>query len=151
MVGSQNVPFWEISKDDNFASLAAFILFPVVSGSLIGVYSSKDVKKWFPTIKKPSWQASKLAFRPGLDRPICSDGASRLGCARAISFALIEIIWLWIAIVLTIISFDKVEPLAAALLLPYLAWVSFATFLNYIIVQLNPQGSKTGGQLEKYD
>jgi TspO/MBR family len=46
---------------------------------------------------------------------------------------------MWIAIVLTIYSFSKVEPLAAALLLPYLAWVSFATVLNYTIVSLNPQ------------
>lgn len=40
---------------------------------------------------------------------------------------------------LTIWSFHKVEPLAALLLLPYLAWVIFATFLNSTLINLNPQ------------
>ncbi|OVE84137.1 TspO/MBR family protein [Natronolimnobius baerhuensis] len=40
---------------------------------------------------------------------------------------------LWIAIVATIVAFDRVSRLAAALLLPYLAWVSFATILTYTI------------------
>jgi len=44
---------------------------------------------------------------------------------------------LWIAIVATIAEFSKARRLAAALLLPYLAWVSFATLLNEQIWQLN--------------
>lgn len=52
-------------------------------------------------------------------------------------FAFIDIILLWIAIFLTIRSFWQVSKPAAYLLLPYLAWVSFAAILNLSIVVLN--------------
>jgi tryptophan-rich sensory protein len=51
--------------------------------------------------------------------------------------AFIEIIILWIAIVATIIVFKKISKPAAWLLAPYLAWVSFASVLNYAIWTLN--------------
>jgi tryptophan-rich sensory protein len=41
-------------------------------------------------------------------------------------------------IVLTIYRFAKVSRPAAYLLVPYLLWVSYATLLNYSIVNLNP-------------
>lgn len=44
---------------------------------------------------------------------------------------------LWILIVVNIFAFAKISRLAAALLLPYLAWVSFASYLNYGIWLLN--------------
>lgn len=47
----------------------------------------------------------------------------------ALSFA--EIVVLWISILATLISFWRLRPLAGALLIPYLAWVSFATVLAY--------------------
>lgn len=40
---------------------------------------------------------------------------------------------LWLAIVGTIAAFDRVSRPAAALLVPYLGWVSFAFVLNYAI------------------
>ena len=52
-------------------------------------------------------------------------------------FALVDIVALWIAIVLTIKNFYKINKLAGQLLIPYLAWVSFATVLNLMIVLLN--------------
>ncbi|MCH8501176.1 MAG: tryptophan-rich sensory protein [Aliidiomarina sp.] len=54
----------------------------------------------------------------------------------AVSF--IEIVFLWLAIVLTIIQFWRLNRVAAVLLVPYLAWVSFAAVLNFSIWQLNP-------------
>lgn len=54
------------------------------------------------------------------------------------TLALVDIIALWIAIVLTIKAFSKINKLAGNLLYPYLAWVSFATVLNLAIVFLNP-------------
>lgn len=45
--------------------------------------------------------------------------------------ALIEIVILWGAILATILFFAKVSKRAAWLLVPYLAWVSFATYLTF--------------------
>jgi len=52
--------------------------------------------------------------------------------------AFFEIIVLWIAVVSTIFLFYPVHAGAALLLLPYLAWVSFAAVLNGSIWQRNP-------------
>lgn len=51
--------------------------------------------------------------------------------------ALVEIIILWFLILLTIIQAWKKSAWAAYLLLPYIAWVSFAILLNAAIVVLN--------------
>jgi tryptophan-rich sensory protein len=52
-------------------------------------------------------------------------------------WAFYEIIILWIAILLTIIKFWPLSRVAGILLIPYLAWVSFASILNFTIWQLN--------------
>ncbi len=54
-------------------------------------------------------------------------------------WAFVEVIVLWILIVATLVSFWRVRPLAGALLIPYLLWVSFAAVLNFSLWQLNPQ------------
>src|SRR4051812_3572574 len=54
-----------------------------------------------------------------------------------IGLALFDIILLWVFILLTIVFFAKHHKTAAALLIPYLAWVSFATILNAAIYQVN--------------
>lgn len=51
--------------------------------------------------------------------------------------AFIEILFLWLAIAVTIGMFAKISKPAALLLLPYIAWVSFAAYLNYMIWVLN--------------
>ena len=49
-----------------------------------------------------------------------------------------EIIVLWILILCTLTSFWRVRPLAGMLLLPYLAWVTFAAALAFKTWKLNP-------------
>ncbi|TDE00867.1 TspO/MBR family protein [Flavobacterium hiemivividum] len=49
----------------------------------------------------------------------------------------IEIIILWLVIYETYLQFSKINKIAAYLLLPYLAWVSFAMVLNGSIWWLN--------------
>lgn len=56
--------------------------------------------------------------------------------------ALIEIIFLWLAILATIIIFAKISKPAALLLVPYILWVSFAGYLNFSIWQLNPSDAR---------
>lgn len=50
---------------------------------------------------------------------------------------LICIILLWIFILATIIASYKIDRRAAYLLLPYILWVTFTTFLNWQILALN--------------
>ncbi|MGV8174402.1 MAG: TspO/MBR family protein [Methanothrix sp.] len=50
---------------------------------------------------------------------------------------LVVIALLWILILLTIIKFWHVSKEASLLLIPYIAWVSFAAYLNYSIMLLN--------------
>ena len=45
--------------------------------------------------------------------------------------ALADLALLWVLILLSVVLFWRHRPAAGALLLPYLAWVSFAGFLNY--------------------
>jgi translocator protein len=51
--------------------------------------------------------------------------------------AFIDIVVLWLLIIATTLAFRRLRPIAAALLLPYLAWVTFAAALNYQIWRLN--------------
>ena len=44
------------------------------------------------------------------------------------------------AIIVTVVLFRRVRPLAAGLMLPYLAWCLFATLLNWQFLQANPGG-----------
>jgi tryptophan-rich sensory protein len=52
-------------------------------------------------------------------------------------WSLIEIPFLWLSILAAIVGVLPISTLAAGLLLPYLAWVAFATSLNLAIVRLN--------------
>lgn len=107
------------------------ILFPVVWTllfTLLGIslfliwqqgIQRRDVKRAFAVFGLQF--ALNLIWTPaffGLQRP---------------DLGLLVIALLWIAIVATIVAFDRVSRLAAALLVPYLAWVSFALALNYAI------------------
>jgi tryptophan-rich sensory protein len=51
--------------------------------------------------------------------------------------AMIDIVALWLAVAATIAAFYAVSLLAALLLVPYLAWVSYAAALNFAIWQAN--------------
>jgi benzodiazapine receptor len=57
--------------------------------------------------------------------------------AHSLYLAFLEIILLWLTIFATIYEFRKIEPNAAWLLIPYLIWVTFASYLNFTIWQLN--------------
>lgn len=52
--------------------------------------------------------------------------------------ALADIIVLWFLILGTIIAFRRIRPAAGLILIPYLAWVSYAGLLNLALWMLNP-------------
>ena len=57
--------------------------------------------------------------------------------AQNIALGLLVIAVLWLLIAVTILTFARVDRRAAALLVPYLLWVSFAAYLNYEFWLLN--------------
>jgi translocator protein len=58
----------------------------------------------------------------------------------AAALALIKVLWL--ATVVTVVAFYRINKAAGLLLVPYLAWVTFATALNAAIVDLNTSNQK---------
>lgn len=52
-------------------------------------------------------------------------------------WALVEVGFLWLSILLPMVIFARYSKRASLLLVPYLAWVAFAAFLNYEVVRLN--------------
>ena len=51
--------------------------------------------------------------------------------------ALVDIALMWLSILATIVKFGRESKLAAGLLVPYLLWVSFASYLNFAIWAAN--------------
>jgi tryptophan-rich sensory protein len=58
---------------------------------------------------------------------------------KRMDYALVDVVLLWLSIAATIALFWPVSTLAGWLMVPYLAWVSFAAFLNLTILRLNPR------------
>ncbi|MCE9658402.1 MAG: tryptophan-rich sensory protein [Burkholderiales bacterium] len=52
--------------------------------------------------------------------------------------SLVEIVALWLLIAATLLAFWPLHRLAALLLVPYLAWVTFASALTLALLRLNP-------------
>ena len=60
---------------------------------------------------------------------------------RRPDLGLLDIVLLWLSIVATIALFCPINVVAAALLAPYLAWVTFAAALNFSVWRLNSAAS----------
>jgi len=57
--------------------------------------------------------------------------------ARAYGFALLWLGLLWVLVLLMILQFRKTDKIAAWIQLPYLAWLTFAAYLNWGVWMLN--------------
>jgi len=152
------------SRLRNALALAAAILITFCA-PLAGIFSTPD--DWYATLAKPDWNPPGWIFGPvwtalylmmataawlvwkreGWGKPLwlylaqlalnaawtpIFFGAHQLG------WAAVEICVMWVAILLTMLAFKRVHMAAALLLLPYLAWVSFAAFLNFTLWRMNP-------------
>ena len=57
--------------------------------------------------------------------------------AQAFGFAFVWLLLLWVLVLGMILTFRKVDPLAAKLQIPYLLWLTFAAYLNFGVWYLN--------------
>ena len=56
---------------------------------------------------------------------------------HAYGLSFLWIIGLWLLILLMIVKFYSADKIAGLLQIPYLLWVSFAAYLNFMVYQLN--------------
>jgi tryptophan-rich sensory protein len=101
------------------------------------LYIGMAIAAWLVWLKKglPSSRVPLLLFTVQL---ILNGAWSFLFFGlRSPGLAFANIVLLWCAILATISSFWRVSTWAAALLGPYLAWVFFATFLNWTLWRMN--------------
>ena len=146
--------------------LAGFIAVCLSVGALAGLVTAPAVTEWYPTLVKPSWRppnwlfapvwtilyvmmavAAWLVWKAGNSRAALLLWAGQLLLnfawsflffgARSPGLGLIDIVALWLAIAATLFALSLKSRLAAALMLPYLFWVSFALALNASIFLLN--------------
>ena len=68
-----------------------------------------------------------------------------------ISKALWLLIALDVAVLATVVLSWRVRPVAGMLLLPYLAWVLFATVLNWQVLALNPGADGAAGAVTRVE
>lgn len=148
----------------NSLALVGFIVITFCAPAL-GAFSMPG--SWYAGLNKPSWNPPAWIFGPawtllytlmavaawlvwkraGFTRPLAlyfvqlalnAAWTPIFFGAHEMGWAFIEIITMWIAIALTLISFFRVNRAAGWLLVPYLAWVTFATALNFTLWKLNP-------------
>jgi benzodiazapine receptor len=89
------------------------------------------------------WQAAGTGAAPalaayGLSLVINAGWSALFFGMRRMDLALVNVIFLWLSIALVAVLFWPVSPVAAALQLPYLLWVSVAALLNRTVLRMNP-------------
>lgn len=147
--------------------LAGFVLLCFGVEILGGIPAVSAVSDFYPSLTKPSWNPPGWVFGPvwTLLFPLVAvagwlvwrEGRARtaillyvlqlaLNAAwpwlffgmRRPDLALLDVVALAAAVLATIVAFSRHSRSAALLLVPYLAWVIFATALNLAIWRLNP-------------
>jgi tryptophan-rich sensory protein len=104
----------------------------------------------YATIALAGWLVWREAGFEGAVLPLSAYGTQLLLNAawspiffglHRIGWALAEMVLLWLSIVATIILFYPIHAAAAAVLAPYLCWVSFALLLNLSVWRRNSASS----------
>jgi translocator protein len=90
-----------------------------------------------------AWAAASEPQRPMIVAALLVNGILNMAWSplffmmKRPDLAMIELMFFWLSIVVLIVVFGAVSSTAALLLLPYIAWVTTAGFLNYRIIRLN--------------
>ncbi len=148
----------------NLLKLLSCILITEGTGIIGGLFTASSVKSWYITdvikssLNPPSWVFAPvwtlLFFLMGIALYLVWHQKNNLFWfwvqlilnlfwsvlffgLRSPRLAFYEILVLWFAIFMTIIKFREYNKTASVLLWPYLAWVSFASYLTYSVMILN--------------
>lgn len=124
---------------------------PLIGGILSGLASKDFTSAPRPKAQPPAWvfgpvwtvlylmmgYAASLAGTPPIFWIQLSMNLawSPLYTRGYVREAFVLILALWISIALTIQQFARVNKFASKLLVPYLLWVTYATYLNYSVLQ----------------
>lgn len=129
-----SIPTWYATLDKPAFSPPNWIFGPVWTA----LYIMMGVALYLVWIKGTSGRLAKTALTVfGIQLVLNSIWSILFFGLQNPLFAFVEIIFLWIAVYLTIFFFHKISRPAAYLLVPYLLWISFASVLNYYIFLLN--------------
>ncbi|MFA9201808.1 MAG: TspO/MBR family protein [Cypionkella sp.] len=101
---------------------------------LMGIALALVCSAWGARLRTPAISAFAAQFLVNLAWTPVFFGMQR------ISGGLIVLAILDVLVIVTVVLFWRVRRLAGALLLPYLAWILFATVLNWQFLALNPEG-----------
>ena len=103
------------------------------------LYVLMGVAAWL-VWRRAGWSGASGALSLFLVQLVCNAAWSWIFFAwRSGALAFADIVLLIVLIVATMLAFARVHGLAALLLLPYLAWVVFATALTYAIWRGNTE------------
>lgn len=155
------------SRSSQILGLLGWLLAAFATGA-IGAVASIDAASFYAQLNKPSWAPPASVFGPvwsalyalmGIAAWLAwrSPGPRRVALAlfgaqlaanalwswlffawRLGALAAVEVVVLLALIVATVIAFWRCSRLAAALLVPYLLWVGFASALTWSVWQSNP-------------
>jgi len=134
--------------------------------AVVGSLGSIQAKTFYAQLNQPDWAPPAWLFGPVwtvlyLMMAVAAWRVARAGRSPALTVYLVQLalnaLWswlffswhmgaaafacivvLWLLIAATIVLFRRTGRVAAALMLPYLAWVSFASALCFSIWQRNP-------------
>ena len=155
----------------NLSWLLFWIVICLGVGWLAGMLTAGSVEGWYAGLRRPLWTPPDWLFGPVWTMLYITMGCAAWLVQTSPRFrktalfvfaihlilnffwsllffglespglALVEISLLWVAILATIVMFYPIHRGAAWLLVPYLAWVSFAAVLNSAFWWLNRGGS----------
>lgn len=147
--------------------LMAFLIIALLVGAAGSLFSEPNIETWYAGLVKPVFNPPNWVFAPvwtalyilmavaawrvwritGTKAPEMWAWMIQLTLNffwSAIFFgthqllvALLELAALWLAVAVTLVMFFRKDRIAGLLLLPYLAWVSFAFSLNWALWRLN--------------
>lgn len=130
--GPENPWFRDLAKPEIYPPAIWFRIVWTILYAMMGFALALVCAAWGARGRTAAIVLFALQFAVNLAWSPTFFGAHRIGAGLAV-IAVLDVL-----VIATIVLFWRVRRLAGALLLPYLAWILFATLLNYEFLRLNP-------------